>query len=195
MHRFLVCSDIHTYIENVPLALRQTPDADAVIISGDLEVDLEAVRGACGGRPVYLVSGNHDPYLEGKVPRELLMDIEPDGPISTRALRPLRRPLFHRRRPAQGAHRILLTHGNLYDVPALDKLTVRAGVFGADIVIFGHTHQWLFTEVRGAKGRTVRFLNPGSMMGEAGRFREIGCGSFAVLTVDGEKIHAEHYLL
>lgn len=193
MLRFLLCSDIHTYIENVPLALGQVPDAGAVIISGDLEVDGEAVRKACGDLPVFLVCGNHDPYLEEEhAPRELLIDIEADESIHAKEIRPLRRPLFHRRRPPRGAHRILLTHGNLYDVPSLSKLRKRAVIFGADIVIFGHTHAWVCER---DEGSGVLFLNPGSLMGEAGKFREIGCGSFAAMTVDGERVRAEHYLL
>lgn len=193
MLRFLVCSDIHTYMENIPLALKQTPDVQAVIIAGDLEADGQAVRDACGSLPVYLVSGNHDPYLEQEhAPRELLIDIAADESIQTEEIRPLHRPLFHKRRPPEGAHRILLTHGNLYDVPALSKLASRAVIFGADMVIFGHTHEWTFER---DERRHVLFLNPGSMMGEAGKYRDIGCGSFAVMSVDGDEVRAEHYLL
>lgn len=193
MLRFLLCSDIHTYIENVPLALRQVPDAQAVIISGDLEVDGEAVRKACGDIPVFLVCGNHDPYLEQEhAPRELLIDTGADENIRTKEIRPLRRPLFRRRKPPEGAHRILLTHGNLYDVPSLVKLRARAEKYGADIVIFGHTHEWVCER---DERSGILFLNPGSLMGEAGKFRDIGCGSFAVMTVDGKRVKAEHYLL
>ena len=54
--------------------------------------------------------------------------------------------------------KIFLTHGHEYGVKGdLQRLYYRASELGANVVIFGHTHQPLIQEING-----ILFLNPGS---------------------------------
>ena len=56
-----------------------------------------------------------------------------------------------------------MTHGKEYGVPDLQLLTSRAVLWGADLVIYGHTHKYADTTVRDGK---IRLINPGCLMGD-----------------------------
>ena len=95
------------------------------------------------------------------------------------------------------SHRILMTHGKEYNVPATDLLSRRADMWDADIVIFGHTHT--FAEIREKNGKRL-FLNPGCLVGDPkAKIRKWGiyeiC-SFSVLKIglDGE-ISFQHFFI
>ena len=75
MLQFLVCSDVHTYSDNIRLALQKLDRTDAILIAGDLEAELSAIRDAAGSVPCYAVCGNNDYYLNSIYPEELLIDI------------------------------------------------------------------------------------------------------------------------
>ena len=75
MLQFLVCSDIHTYSDNIRLALQKLDRTDAILIAGDLEAEHSAIRDAVGSVPCYAVCGNNDYYLNSDYPEELLIDI------------------------------------------------------------------------------------------------------------------------
>ena len=68
-------------------------------------------------------------------------------------------------------HRILLTHGHRYGVKnGLGGLLNRAAQEGADIVLFGHTHQPMTETVPSGTvlggvtiDRPIRLFNPGSI--------------------------------
>ena len=75
-----------------------------------------------------------------------------------------------------GGVRIFLTHGHLFGVKSgLDTLTAAAKDMGAQLILFGHTHQALLEERNG-----VTLLNPGA----AGRF---GRSSYAVVELENGK--------
>jgi putative phosphoesterase len=59
-------------------------------------------------------------------------------------------------------------------------IVAKARSMGADIVLFGHTHMWM-NETRDG----VHLINPGS----------IGNGSYAILTLQGQQVTAEHKLI
>ncbi|MBR2699038.1 MAG: metallophosphoesterase [Clostridia bacterium] len=71
-------------------------------------------------------------------------------------------------------HRILACHGHLHDVKwGLDQLSYYAGEHGADIVLYGHTHEAAVEYVG-----PVMMVNPGALMR----------GRYAVLTLDGKRV-------
>ncbi|PWF99595.1 metallophosphoesterase [Levilactobacillus bambusae] len=71
---------------------------------------------------------------------------------------------------------VFLTHGHLFDVnDSLNKLSLKAEELGANMVLFGHTHQ-LGAEVR---DHTL-FLNPGSISQPRGKYADLG-GTYAVI--------------
>lgn len=97
---------------------------------------------------------------------------------------------------AIGTHRIFLTHGARYGVKSGVGALLSAAVSrGADIILFGHTHQpYLETvpaETQIAEGKTTRpvlLFNPGSI-----GYDEDGRGkSFGVLTIQGESVLLSH---
>ena len=243
MLQFLVCSDVHTYSDNIRLALQKLDRTDAILIAGDLEAELSAIRDAAGSVPCYAVCGNNDYYLNSDYPEELLIDIAGHSPLSGDHLNPaddtLQRtarlerfpriekvtelkysslpagynsvhPFIRKiaprslmdkiagdKRGPAISHRILMTHGKEYNVPATDLLSRRADMWDADIVIFGHTHT--FAEIREKNGKRL-FLNPGCLVGDPkSKIRKWGiyeiC-SFSVLKIglDGE-ISFQHLYL
>jgi predicted phosphodiesterase len=240
MLQFLVCSDIHTYADNIRLAIRKTDRVDAVLIAGDLETEEDAVLTAVGSIPCYMVSGNNDYYLNTDYPEELLIDVigknDPgrDGPAigkvteltydsvpdtgSGQASRKesflssflkfftpekeelpkgLSYPQHTFRRPANITHRILMTHGKEYNVPDIALLARRAGIWDADLVIFGHTHQFQDTTFR--RGQ-VRLINPGCLVGDPRAsvrvFGNYEICSYALLRIgDRGEIDVEHIYL
>ena len=80
MLQFLVCSDVHTYSDNIRLALRKLDRTDAILIAGDLESEQSAIQDAAGSVPCYAVCGNNDYYLNSDYPEELLIDIADHAP-------------------------------------------------------------------------------------------------------------------
>ena len=75
MLQILVCSDVHTYTNNIRLAIEKLDRVDAVLLAGDQEAELDEILAACGDIPCYAVSGNNDYYLNTDYPEELLIDI------------------------------------------------------------------------------------------------------------------------
>ena len=207
MLQLLVCSDVHTYTDNIRLAIRKAEHVDAVLIAGDLEAEKDLVLSAVGNIPCYMVCGNNDYYLNSDYPEELLIDIHADsqassdGPVIGKVTelgydtipgteegvgsvrengfsaffpslfrsrtadlpKGLSFPQHTFKRPADSIHRILMTHGKEYKVPDIALLAMRAGIWDADLVIFGHTHQFWDTSFQ--RGR-VRLINPGCLVGD-----------------------------
>jgi predicted phosphodiesterase len=92
-----------------------------------------------------------------------------------------------------GKHKILITHGHLFGVKGgLGGLIAHAAELGADIVLFGHTHEPTErvipagTVVDGAVlSRPIYLFNPGS----------IGVGpiySFGLLSFNGGEVLPSH---
>ena len=82
MLQILVCSDVHTYTNNIRLAIEKLDRVDAVLLAGDQEAELDEILAACGDIPCYAVSGNNDYYLNTDYPEELLIDISNNISIS-----------------------------------------------------------------------------------------------------------------
>lgn len=80
MLQLLVLSDVHTYTENIRLALRKLDRTDAILIAGDLEAEKEDVLEKTGSIPCYLICGNNDYYINTEYPEELLIDIAEFSP-------------------------------------------------------------------------------------------------------------------
>ena len=71
-------------------------------------------------------------------------------------------------------HRLIATHGHLHDVKyGLDRLSYYAEEHGADIALYGHTH-----EAQANYVGPVLMINPGALMR----------GHFCELTLDGRHI-------
>lgn len=244
MLQLLLCSDVHTYADNIRLAVSKAGHVDAVLIAGDLELERDAVLAAVGSLPCYMICGNNDYYLNSDYPEELLIDIYvdnntlrddlPAGPVignvteltydsvpdngctNTAGNTMLSRllslffppkkeelppglsfPQHSFRRPESAIHRILMTHGKEYKVPDISLLARRAGIWDADMVIFGHTHQFLDTTYQ---WRKIRLINPGCLVGDPrASIRTYGiyeiC-SYALLRIgDHGEVDVEHFYL
>ena len=120
---------------------RQPTAADAVFFLGDGLRDAYALDFPS----LYAVRGNCDWFSEDMAPAEIVMALE--------------------------GHVILATHGNLYGVKSgLGGLIAHAAEVGADIVLFGHTHQPLSEEISAGSvigqttlTRPMYLFNPGSI--------------------------------
>ena len=127
------------------LAIASREKYDAVFHLGDYEGDARWLekRVSC---PVIFVAGNCDMF--SKVQKEARANWE--------------------------GHRILAVHGHLQDVKyGLDRLSYYAEERGADIALFGHTHE----PYAGWMGR-VMLMNPGALMNGC-------CGE---LLLDGRRV-------
>lgn len=148
-----VFSDSHGYAANMISAI-ELEKPDACLFLGDGERDLYKLEKKFPDLPVYAVRGNCDFGTELK--NVLICVIE--------------------------GVTIFMTHGHLsyvkyeYD---LDTLTSQALEAGADIALFGHTHDQHISENRG-----VTLINPGS----------VGRGyypAYAVLNIEGRRFTAD----
>ena len=84
MLQLLLCSDVHTFTDNIRLAVEKAGHVDAVLISGDVEAERDDLQKAAGSVPLYIVCGNCDYYLNTDYPEELLIDISAEqsgGPV------------------------------------------------------------------------------------------------------------------
>ena len=75
MLQLLICSDVHTYINNIMLAAGKLDHVDAILIAGDIEEERDRLLEALDGTPVLTICGNCDYYLNSDYPQELLIDI------------------------------------------------------------------------------------------------------------------------
>ena len=129
-----VFSDTHSNTTLMLEAVRRCRP-DAVIHLGDHDRDALEIRGEFPEIPLYNVCGNCD--LMPLAPNKLTVQL---GPVKA-----------------------FLTHGHIFDTgfsrgsPIVDTLVYAAQEEGAQIAMFGHTHQPLYEQVGG-----VQVLNPGS---------------------------------
>lgn len=76
---------------------------------------------------------------------------------------------------------IFITHGHKYGVKyGLATLSKYARNHGADIVLYGHTHNYNVEDIDG-----ITFANPGTLKG----------GSAMMLTINGKKVNFERIIL
>lgn len=125
-----VFSDTHTNAARMLEAVRRCKP-DVILHLGDHVRDTEGLRREFPQIPLYCVRGNCDGANDA-----------PD-----RAVVPL------------GPVKAFMTHGHLYNVRYgyLDSLVYAAMEEGAQLALFGHTHQAAYEEIGG-----VKVLNPGT---------------------------------
>ena len=149
----LIFSDSHGNINAMKRALeRQIKRPDAVCFLGDGLSDAESLEG--NGRILWhCVRGNCDWGVLGDgYPTDRILELE--------------------------GHRLLLTHGHFYGVKeGCARLLMHALEIGADIVLYGHTHEpMLCTLPAGEEAfgirlpKTIYLFNPGSIGRHAGSF-------------------------
>lgn len=157
---FLIFSDSHGRFGAMQAALdRQRRAPDGVLFLGDGLADTD--RLSLGHSQLFAVRGNCDLYWDPSVKTEELLGFE--------------------------GHRILITHGHHYGVKdGTGALISHAAECGADIVLFGHTHEPIYTVIPAGKAlldRPMHLFNPGSI-GQR--------GSFGTLTLRGGDVLLSH---
>ncbi len=132
-----VFSDTHSNNELMLEAVRRCRP-DAAIHLGDHDRDAVELRHEFPWLPVYSVCGNCD-----------LMPLAPEKDVVQ-----------------LGPVKAFITHGHLYNVSygRVDSLVYAAQEAGAQLAMFGHTHQAYYEQIG-----SVQVLNPGT----AGRGREL----------------------
>lgn len=150
--KILVFSDSHGNTRGLLTAAARHRDADAAFFLGDGMRDADELADEFPRLPLYRVRGNCD-----------FASFDPvDG------LAPLGGFVFY------------YTHGNYYYVKAgCTELAEAARARGADVALFGHTHEPLCETLNG-----VTLFNPGS----AGYLR----GSYGVITIENKTLHFSH---
>lgn len=147
--RIVVMSDSHGHVDRLARIFEKHPEANWYVFLGDGQRDWEEVIARYPERHTLAVAGNCD--WSGDLP---LM-----------------------REEKCGGKRVFFTHGHLYKVKYdLYTLTCAARERGADVVLFGHTHQPLDCYDDG-----LTLVNPGSVR-ENGAYALMDLGSHGVLT-------------
>ena len=157
-----VFSDSHGDHEALDELLERMGALDAVCFLGDVARDAEHLRERLAAMPnqpvLYAVRGNTDYYSTCTLPWDLLIEL--------------------------GGVRIYMTHG--HRLVSLMNLAYKAQECGAQVALFGHTHQALCETVQG-----VLLLNPGS----AGNFCRGGRARASVLEINRGCCSVTNYLL
>ena len=162
MMRVGVFSDSHGDWEALDELLEKMGHVDAVCFLGDIAKDADHLRDRLaampGQPPLYAVRGNNDYFSTCQLPWELLIEL--------------------------GGVRIYMTHG--HRLVSLMGLAYKAQECGAQVALFGHTHQALCETVQG-----VLLLNPGS----AGNFCLGGRARASVLEINKGRCSVTNILL
>ena len=157
-----VFSDSHGDHEALDELLERMGALDAVCFLGYVARDAEHLRERLAAMPnqpvLYAVRGNNDYYSTCTLPWDLLIEL--------------------------GGVRIYMTHG--HRLVSLMNLAYKAQECGAQVALFGHTHQALCETVQG-----VLLLNPGS----AGNFCRGGGARASVLEINRGCCSVTNYLL
>lgn len=138
-----IISDTHKNQRSLNIAKKHIKEAnvDIIIHLGDCIEDVELLKEGFNGK-VYVVEGNCDNL--NKYPKEDIIKIN--------------------------GRKIYFTHGDLYGVKhGIDNLKRKGKEVGADIVLFGHTHEPFKEEKNG-----MLLMNPGSISKLVLRDRCIG---------------------
>lgn len=125
-----VMSDTHRHYSSINEGIKLLEDIDELIHLGDNTDDVEVIRRSFKGK-IYNVKGNCD--FSSSIPSERIEIIE--------------------------GKKFFITHGHRYDVKYdLLNLRYRAEELGADVALFGHTHQSYISYEQG-----IWIVNPGSV--------------------------------
>ena len=157
-----VFSDSHGDHEALDELLERMGVLDAACFLGDVARDAEHLRERLEAMPnqppLYAVRGNNDYYSTCTLPWDLLIEL--------------------------GGVRIYMTHG--HRLVSLMNLAYKAQECGAQVALFGHTHQALCETAQG-----VLLLNPGS----AGNFCRGGRARASVLEINKGRCSVTNILL
>lgn len=157
-----VFSDSHGDHEALDELLERMGALDAACFLGDVARDAEHLQERLAAMPnqpmLYAVRGNNDYYSTCTLPWEQLIEL--------------------------GGVRIYMTHG--HRLVSLMNLAYKAQECGAQVALFGHTHQALCETAQG-----VLLLNPGS----AGNFCRGGRARASVLEISKGRCSVTNYLL
>ena len=157
----LVLSDSHGRGDNVSRAIEAAGRVDAILFLGDGLRDVEYL---CADAPIYTVRGNCDYFssLASDAPDERIICL--------------------------GEYNILMMHGHTHSVKDTPEHAIAyAAGRGADILLFGHTHERY--EAQLAEGSAVLgvelkkplwVMNPGSIGSSANGY------SFGIITIRGK---------
>lgn len=130
--RVLIISDSHGSVYNLRQILTIHDDIDTVIFLGDGERDFSSVTEELGGRKLIMVCGNCD----------LGSDLET-----------VRLERFEN-------NLVMICHGHTYRVKyGNEYLLEEAGRLGANLVLYGHTHEQETDYVNG-----MYVMNPGALL-------------------------------
>lgn len=159
MKEIIVVSDTHGADQNLRKIVRKEKNAYAMFFLGDGEADLRVVEEENPRLPVYAVRGNCD--FGSFLPLDGLTAFDD--------------VLFY------------YTHGHIYNAKfSLDDLAQAGRSRGADVVLFGHTHQGIMRRCG-----DVTLFNPGS----AGRSYS-GYDGYGVIKLGGGgSIEFEHRMV
>ena len=129
--KILIISDSHGKDNNIEHVINKVGPIDLLIHLGDFNSNLDYIKNLADC-PVEAVCGNNDFFCDIK--NKKVMDIE--------------------------GYKILLTHGHRYGVSYnnLDRIENIGKQYGADIIMFGHTHRPIIH-----RSEDVWFINPGSI--------------------------------
>lgn len=144
----LILSDSHRCFAGIRNAVEENPDINLIIHAGDVQRDVDEIMETYPQIPCAYVLGNND-YFVHDVPFERIFEF--------------------------GGKRIFLTHGHKYSVKiSTSRVTEAAKHSGADICIFGHTHE------QHLSNNGIWLINPGS-----------AARGYALLTIKNGEISAE----
>lgn len=144
--RIVVFSDSHRNFAALHGVFRSQKDADVFLHLGDGEEEFEDLKSLYPDKLMRGVAGNCDWGSQGKI-HDLIVC---------------------------GGKRIFFTHGHVYGVKSgTDRLLDAARDFGAEIVLFGHTHRAGATYENG-----LYVMNPGSVSQSRG-----GPASYGVVDI------------
>lgn len=139
--RIAVVSDTHRMTKYIEVIKQYIKGSDVLIHLGDNIEDIRELSQGFQGK-VYGVKGNCD--FSNSYPSEQILNI--------------------------GGKRIFITHGHNYGVKSsLNNIFYKAKEVGADIVLFGHTHENAILKEEG-----ITFMNPGSVALPRSKGRYIG---------------------
>ena len=131
MVKVIIFSDSHRQFNPMMQAIEKESPIDWIIHAGDVQSDVDDLKIVYPQIPIVSVKGNNDFFVP---------DAENDRFFSL------------------GGIKIFLTHGHNYGVKySYAKLWKHAEGLGADLCIFGHTHQAI-----NEKMGKVTLFNPGS---------------------------------
>lgn len=151
--RILVFSDSHGMYSNLRRVVMKYPDINVIIFCGDGAEDIDEIKSEFSDKMIIAVRGNRDFCTSNPNLETITLE----------------------------GKKLFITHGHIYKVKyGLYTLACAAREAGADIAIFGHTHQ--ATEIY---DDGLYLFNPGSIMGYEGTYGIIDVTPQGIVT----KIH------